>query len=353
MRSRLRRQGQLGTLLAEAKEWADAPRAAAEERESDWALICRVAGESCDCAGGRCLWQEAARAFFARNTMISEGQLAHCLATVITEGPSKTARVPLVAGASNTGKSTMLDPIDAVFREENVLHKPAIGATMPLANVNKPNKRFMYLDEFSCMEYASMPANRPTLPVSTQLKLFSGQCMEVQVSQRFHDGNPDARWTRGIAVTSKLKGLWTLRGDVSAEDIIHLQNRFEVFTANGKPLARHELRTVPPCRANWCKWLVAAAAAFTTGPPCAGPQPPAPGSSAAQGGVDGFLALLLGAAIPQDAAHALHGDALALGAASVAELTSEDWVALPSWAKLLPLQQRRVLSAAAVQPRPS
>eukprot|EP00959_Pyramimonas_sp_CCMP1952_P464901 9487377-Pyramimonas_sp.AAC.1 len=62
---------------------------------------------------------------------------------------------------------------------------------MPLANMTKPGKRFMYLDEFSCAEYASLPTGRPALPVSTQLKLFSGQCMEVQVSQRFHDGNPD------------------------------------------------------------------------------------------------------------------------------------------------------------------
>ena len=353
VRSRPRRQGQLVTLLAEAREWADAPRAAAEEREGDWELICRVAGESCKCADGRCLWQEASRSFFARNTMVSEGQLAQCLAKVITEGPSKTARVPLIAGASNTGKSTMLDPIDVVFGETNVLHKPSIGATMPLANMTKPGKRFMYLDEFSCVEYASVPAGRPTLPVSTQLKLFSGQCMEVQVSQRFHDGNPDARWARGMAVTSKLKGLWTARAGVSAEDIAHLQNRFEQFTANGTPLTKAQLRTVAPCREHWCQWLVAAAAAAATGPPSAGPQHCPAGGSAASAGVEGFAALMLRAAIPDDAAIALHSDAVALGAAAVAELTAEDWTGLPSWAKLLPLQQRRVLSAAAAQPQPN
>ena len=163
MRSRPGRQGHLGTLLAEAREWADAPQAAEEERQSDWALICLVASEPCNCAGGRCLWQEAARSFFARNTMVSEGHLAHCLAKVITEGPSKTARVPLIAGASNTGKSTMLDPIDVVFREENVLHKPSVGATMPLANVAKPSKRFMHFNESATW---STPQCRPLGPRS-------------------------------------------------------------------------------------------------------------------------------------------------------------------------------------------
>ena len=351
-RLRSRRQGQLDTLLAEAREWGNAPQAAAEELESDWSLITRVAGESCQCPGGRCLWQEAARSFFARNTMVHEGALAHCLARVITEGPSKTTRVPLIAGASNTAKSTMLDPVDLVFRPENVLHKPAVGATMPLANLTKPNKRFLYLDEFSCVEYVSQPVGRPTLPYSTQLKLFSGQCMEVQVSQRLHDGNPDARWTRGVAVTSKLKGLWTPRGDVSAEDIAHLQNRFEQFTANGRPLTKEELRSVPPCRVNWCKWIVATATAFANGAPAAAPHPRPAGGSGGAAGVEGLLALTRRVSIPDGLARALHDDALAVGAANVSELTADDWAALPSWATLLPLQQRRVLSAIVVPPQP-
>ena len=351
-----RRQGQLDTLLSEAREWGNAPQAAAEELESDWSLITRVAGGSCQCPGGRCLWQEASRSFFERNTMVQEGPLAHCLARVITEGPSKTTRVPLIAGPSNTAKSTMLDPIDVVFGPQNVLHKPAMGATMPLANLTKPNKRFLYLDEFSCVEYASQPVGRPTFPYSTQLKLFSGQFMEVQVSQRFHDGNPDAKWTRGVAVTSKLKGLWTPRGGVSAEDITHLQNRFEQFTANGRPLTKQELRTVPPCRVNWCKWLVATATAFANGAPAAPPQlPPQPrpaGGGAAAAGVEGLLALTRRVSIPDDVANALHDDALAAGAASVSELTADDWAALPSWGRFLPLQQRRVLSASAAPTLP-
>ena len=72
------------------------------------------------------------------------------------------------------------------------------------------------------------------------LKLFGGQFLEVQVSQSFHDGNLDCRWRRGVAITSKLKGLWDPRGPVSQEDISHLQNRVEQFTVSAK-LQRKDL----------------------------------------------------------------------------------------------------------------
>ncbi|CAK0849947.1 unnamed protein product [Prorocentrum cordatum] len=134
------------------------------------------------------------------------------------------------------------------------------------------------------------------------------------------------------------------------------ENRFEQFTADGVPLTKAQLRTVPPCRENWCKWLVATATAFASGAPAAPPQPPPQlrpaGGGAAAVEVEGFLALTRRVSIPDDLANTLHDGALAVGAASVSELTADDWAALPSWARLLPLQQRRVLSASAAPPLP-
>lgn len=337
-------QRKLKEHIEDAMEWASARESAARERESDWSLIQRLSKEPCSCNdGGGCPWHDAARAFFARNAdSIDEGQFAHCVARIICEGPNKVVRVPLLVGPSNSAKSTILDPIDLVFGPENVQHKPDLGSSMPLANITKQNKRFMYLDEFQCVEYASMPVKKPTIPVTTLLKMLGGQYFEVQVSQSFHDGNVDCRWTRGIAITSKLQGLWEPRGPVSAEDVKHLQNRVEQFTAVAH-LPRQELRTIVPCRSSFCKWLAQASAAF------AGrvvPQTPAASSAASdRGAVAGFWDLMRAASIPPEPAENLHAAVLGAGAVHVQELLLDDWPCLPCWGLLLPLQQRRLLAA--------
>ena len=68
--------------------------------------------------------------------------------------------------------------------------------------------RFIYWDEYSPTEFASRPARAPTIPAVTFKKLFAGQYLRLQVSQAHHDGNPDFRWTRGVAMTAPLTGLW-------------------------------------------------------------------------------------------------------------------------------------------------
>ena len=126
-----RNQAKLPELLAQATAWQGAEADAAMERECDRALIQRLASGSCAC-GLVCVWAQAATSFCERNAATLDGEaLAACLAKVICEGPSKTARVPLIAGVSNAGKSTLLDPLDNVFGPERVLHTPALGATMP------------------------------------------------------------------------------------------------------------------------------------------------------------------------------------------------------------------------------
>jgi hypothetical protein len=347
-------QRRLKELLQEAKEWEGAGATAEGEKETDWALIQRLATASCSCSPGKdCAWRDAAVAFFARNSSsIDEGHLAQCLAKIICEGPSKTARVPLLVGPSNSAKSTIFDPIDEVFGPENVQHKPDLGSNMPLVNITKAHKRFMYLDEFQCVEYAAVPARKPTIPVTTMLKLLGGQYLEVQVSQSFHDGNLDCRWRRGVAITSKAKGLWEPRGPVTAEDIVHLQNRVEQFTAVVQ-VSKTELKTIVPCKVSFCKWLASASRAFAER---VVPQPLAvqiadastPGGST----VIGFSELMQAASIPAEPAQRLHGDAVALGAISVQELTLDDWSGFPSWLLLKPLHKRRLLSNASERTSP-
>ena len=181
-------------------------------------------------------------------------------------------------------------------------------------------------------------------------KIFGGQNLEVQASQSFHDGNLDCRWRRGIAITSKVKGLWDPQGRVTAEEIWHLQNRMEQFTCTAV-LAKKDLRTVPPCKNSFCKWLVEAAAAYAEAPGLVPPlgQPPSHGGSvlpislADCNSVTGFFDCMRAASVPETVAQALHSAALDLGATRVEELTAEDWASMPPWSMLKPLQRRRLL----------
>lgn len=199
------------------------------------------------------------------------------------------------------------------------------------------------------MEYASVPARKPTIPASTMLKLLGGQFFEVQVSQSFHDGNKDCRWRRGIVITSKSEGLWSPRGVVTPEDVAHLRNRVEQFTAVSQ-LDKKSLRAVAPCRYSFCKWVTSASKAFAERrvlqlPVFGGDLGNTSGISA----VAGLLALLESASIPVEMRERLSVEAFALGAVTVDELTRDDWHSLPSWGALKPLQQRRLLCRVCVQ----
>ena len=76
------------------------------------------------------MYANAAADIFERNKdTISPHHLACALKPVLINGPSKTCRVPLLVGPSNTGKSTLLYPFDDLFGPKNVYHKPAVGST--------------------------------------------------------------------------------------------------------------------------------------------------------------------------------------------------------------------------------
>ena len=188
----------------------------------------------------------AARAIFTRNSgALNEQALALALRGVLVNGPSKTTRVPLIIGPTNTGKSTLFLPFDKLFGFNRVFHKPALGSNFALRNILK-DKRFLFWDDYRPVEYG-----QGTVPVATFLSLATGLPFEVQVPQSFHDGNVDFEWRRGAVMTAKEEGLWTPHGSVTEEDVRHMQSRFETFRCSAQVGSLRDIRPCPQCMATW------------------------------------------------------------------------------------------------------
>ena len=195
--------------------------------------------------------------FEANRASFSPFRLAVALRKIIHGGPSKTCRVPMLIGASNTGKSTVVYPFDDLFGPKHVLHKPALGSTFALRNITK-QKRFILWDDYRPVEYAHCK----TVPVASFFSLFIGQMLEVQVSQSFSDGNVDVQWQRGAVFTAKEVGLWDPTPKVSAEDVRHLKNRVELFRFTHTIVA---LRDVESCAGCMARWIINFSNAAATG----------------------------------------------------------------------------------------
>ena len=176
-------------------------------------MVVRLSKKRCACGDGGCAWWAVAHEFFDRNAErpgslgVDRQALAASLRSVLQHGPSKVHRVPLPVGPSNTGKSTILDPVRAVFGPECIFNKPKQGAPCPLSKLPR-GKRFIYFDDYRPVEYAALPKDNPTVSVTTFLAMFQGQPFDVQVSQSFNDGHPEIVWRRGAAMTAKQDGLW-------------------------------------------------------------------------------------------------------------------------------------------------
>ena len=126
-------QRRLKEFIQDAHQWDRASAIAADERRSDWDLVQHLASQSCGCGNGLCQWWQAAEEFFERNqATIDRKELAASLARIICQGPTKTSRVPLIVGATNAAKSTVLKPVIKVFGFGNVAHH--IGSEQPLTN---------------------------------------------------------------------------------------------------------------------------------------------------------------------------------------------------------------------------
>lgn len=354
-------QRQLDEYIAEAAEWGNAQKAANLERHTDWDMVCAAADDACG-DGEECSYKTAAHEFFESNQgSISCAELARALRAIIVNGPSKTTRTPLIVGPTNTGKSTLIMPFDKLFGPSNVLHKPALGSKFALRNLTKGNMRFIFWDDYRPVEYAQR-----TVEVATFLSLFTGHPFEVQVSQSFNDGNPDAQWNRGAVMTAKEAGLWEPKGVVSAEDVRHMQSRVQVFPARALPTTA--MRDTCPCPGCMCHWIRESAARADMDelvrPAPAAPRPPLavlpladgarapPGAATATGAlthnVDGLDDLAAKAALPAETVGALRLELVELGAVGVGELSEDDWRSLRAWGALRLFQQRRLLKCLAM-----
>jgi hypothetical protein len=215
-------------------------------------LVCSAAESQCE-HGSECAYAKSAAGLFERNAgVLSKEALAVAVRNVIINGPSKTTRVPLLVGPTNTGKSTLLLPVDKLFGFACVFHKPVLGSKFALRNLLK-NKRFIFWDDYRPTEYAA-----ETVPTTTFLSLFQGQPFEVAVSQSFSDGNVDFEWRRGALMTAKEQGLWKVMAPVTQEDVLHMQSRVEVFRCTAQVA---KLKTTDACPCCMAKWICAGATA--------------------------------------------------------------------------------------------
>ena len=337
-----RSQRRLDELLAHAKEWGDARKVAAEEELTDWALLCRTADVACP-DGDDCPYSRCAEAILEGNKHNWDRRcLAAVLRTIIVSGPSKETRVPFLIGATNTGKSTLVESFDELYGFERVFHLPAVkDAKYGLRNWLR-DKRFVFWDECSPVELAT----NDVLSVTTFKAAFGGKWFEIQRAQSHHDGNQDFRWQRGAVFTNKAKGLWTPTEAVSAEDIQHLQSRVECFAFTHKvvpPGGRP--KTTPQCACHMSRWIRDGASAYDAMQLVQPPQAwtaQADRSAVADGSVTDLESFLDAASLPSSAREALAREVVATGAVNVQELTRQDWEKLEAWQLLKPLERRRV-----------
>ena len=334
-------QKQLKEFLNDAAEWGEARAVAAADRETDWALVCRTAEGVC-VHGDACTYAQTATRFFEANSgSFSQTELAIALRGITVNGPSKTTRVPLIIGPTNTGKSTLVLPLDQIFGFARVFHKPALGSAFALRNILK-DKRFLFWDDIRPVEFAQQ-----TLPVTTFLSLFQGQPFEVQVSQSFNDGNVDFEWSRGAVMTAKAKGLWTAYGEVDEEDIRHMKSRVLVFDCTA---TLSKLKDTIPCATCMCSWICGACSAHDAAQVLAAPVLPVAVDVATnreegdRSELIGMTALAAKAHLSAPKAKVLETEILSLGAIHVQELVGSDWTNLSSWAALQPFEQRRFLA---------
>ena len=330
----------LNDYIEDAYEWSSARAAAEKEDLTDWALLC-VAAET-DCKhGSQCRYKQVAQEILYHNRVNFEaGHLANSIRKIIHMGPCKEARVPFLVGPTNTGKSTLVDSVDNLFHWQQVFHLPADNdPKFGLRNWVK-NKRFVYFDEFSPVEYAAAKVITPT----TFKKAFGGKYFEIQCPKNWSDGNKDFKWNRGVIFTNKVEGLWDPVRGVSAEDIRHMQSRVEMFNFTHQFVrpcsATGHCDAVPECRYCFAKWIVEACADFDAKQVVQmHPVLPVGGGD----DISGLSLLFQRAHIPQRLRVALSADIAALGAADATELTQADWQDLPSWPQLKAFERRRIL----------
>ena len=328
-------QRRIQEYLEDAREWSQARAAAQFEKKSDWQVLLEAADTACP-QGTACLYAEAARSFFAAHqASFSAVRLAASLRAIIMKGPSKDVRVPFLVGATNTGKSTIVESFDALFGEENVFHLPAEtdnkgGALREWLQ----DKRFVFWDEFEPLLFIS----KGVMPKSQFLKAFNGQVFTIQMNQRTNDGNKTFKWTRGAVFTAKSKELWSLRDGITLEDVSHIQSRVELFHCSGQIKKRPG--GIPQCRHCLATWIRDFAAQHDANGIVAAPIAQEPSAQIA-----GLEALLETARVSKELQAELVAEIADLGTIHVRELAREDWQSLNVWSRLREMERRRILNA--------
>ena len=334
-------QRKLGEYIEDAEEWASAKVNAAFWSTSDWDLLCQAYAAPCP-HGDTCAYKHAAAEIFAKNSRtLDRSRLANALRAIIQNGPAKHTRIVLLAGPSNSGKSTLMYPFDDIFGAKYVLHKPALGSTFALRNITR--KRFIFWDDYNPVEFA----HEKTVTKSIFLSLFIGKHAEVQCSQSFSDGNKDVIWNRGVVFTAKSEGLWTPTSRVSEEDIKHLRNRCDEYLFE-HVFERTALKEVPCCTHCMAAWIIEGARDYDAACLVAnGALLPSlsaePQQTPQEEPIQGFKSLMDTARIPEPERSTLADELAELGAVDVTELLQSDWEGLAAWSGLRPLQQRRLL----------
>ena len=336
-------QRKLTEYIEDAEEWATAKQNAAFAAISDWDLLCQARAKPCP-HGDDCGYKKSvAEIFHLNSSTVSRSRLAFCLREIMQKGPAKHIRIPFLVGPSNSGKSTLLYPLDDLMGPRYVFHKPALGSTFALRNITK--KRFIFWDDYGPVEYAA----EKTVSKSLFLSLFIGKNAEVQVSQSFNDGNMDVQWKRGVAFTCKLDGLWTPAGKITQEDVNHMRNRCEEFYFY-HVFSKEALKEVDSCCHHFAEWVIDGANEYDAAcrPAAVTPNggqavPLAASSLSEEEPVKGFKELMQFARIPDEVQQALATELDDMGAVDVKELLAEDWKALTKWPLLKSLQQRRLL----------
>ena len=147
------------------------------EDVTDWQLMCNAADTPCE-HGENCPYNIAAGEFFdAQAGSFTWTALARAIRQVTLYGPTKTTPVPFLVGPSNSGKTTVVQPLLDVFGEKNVFKLPAVtDKRFALRNWLK-RKRFVFWDEFNPIRYA----DHGVMPVEQFLQAFQGKTFEIQV----------------------------------------------------------------------------------------------------------------------------------------------------------------------------
>ena len=328
-------QRRLKEYLEDAAEWEAARAQANLNRETDWNLLCRHADMQCPC-GRDCTYARAVQTIFDANSQsLSPTKLAADIRAIMLAGPSKTTPVPFIVGPTNSGKTTLVAPLNQLFGTKNVFHKPALNCKFALRNILKPNMRLIYWDDYRPVEYAEK-----TVEVSTVLSLFQGSAFEVQVSQSFNDGNVDFEWRRGVVWTGKEQGLWTPTRVVSQEDVRHMQSR---VVQHSLCASIPTLTQTPECAICMARWIRDFAVQYDTNvalrPLPLAVQPVLPLANHVVQGLDVIFA---SAHLPDIMEKALQEQLVELGAVTVSEVLQSDLSSLPVWRQLKTLQQRRL-----------